>query len=79
MNTIEPHRRRIALLASSGVLCATFPTLALLPLRQSHVLSDAPYFMGVGFCLGVAVVLLVLAMKATLHVRPPASLREPKG
>ena len=63
MNLRNSHRRQTVLLAVGGVLCATFPTLVLMPLRQAGELHDPPYFMGVGFCLGVAVVLLVLAVR----------------
>ena len=76
MKTMGTHRRRTVLLAAGGVLCATFPTLALMPLRQARVLSDPSYFMGVGFCLGLAVVMLVLAFQALLQSKRAPVLRE---
>jgi len=48
--------------AALGSILATFPALALLPLRQAHWLSDPPYFMGVGFCLGLSVACLARAL-----------------
>jgi hypothetical protein len=48
--------------AALGSILATFPALALLPLRQAHWLSDPPYFMGVGFCLGLSIACLTKAL-----------------
>lgn len=64
MKTLSPERRRTVLFASCGVLLATFPILALLPLRQAHRLSDPPYFMGAGLCIGLAVACLAIAIQS---------------
>ena len=58
---LSPERRQVVLFAACGAMLATMPLLALLPLRQAHFLSDPPYFMGVGFCLGLSVACLCKA------------------
>ncbi len=54
-------RRQIVLFAVCGAMLATFPLLVLLPLRQAHLVSDPPYFMGVGLCLGLSIACLAKA------------------
>jgi hypothetical protein len=62
--TLLPERRRTVFFAACGSILATSPTLALLPLRQAHWLSDPPYFMGTGLCMGLSIACLIAAISS---------------
>jgi hypothetical protein len=59
---LSPERRQAVVFAACATILATFPSLALLPLRQAHWLSDPPYFMVTGLCIGLSTVCLAKAI-----------------
>jgi hypothetical protein len=63
----------MVLFAVCGAMLATCPSLVMLPLRHSHVLSDPPYFMGVGFCLGLSIACLIKAFAGFVGTKPTRS------
>ncbi len=62
MKPLSPERRRAVGFAVCATLLATLPDLVMLPLRQAHRLSDPPYFMGTGLCIGLSIACLIAAM-----------------
>jgi hypothetical protein len=59
---LSAERRRAVVFASCATILATFPSLAMLPLRQAHWLSDPPYFLVTGLCIGLSTVCLAKAI-----------------
>ena len=70
---LSVERRQVVIFASCGSMLAIFPLLALLPLRQAQLLSDPPYFMGVGLCLGLAIACLTKAFAGLTRSKAKSS------
>ncbi|HWZ50991.1 MAG TPA: hypothetical protein VNW54_05970 [Granulicella sp.] len=64
-----PTRRRAVVLAALASIAACLPTLLLNPMRETHHVSDKPFYLATGLCMGLSIAMLIGAITHLMRSR----------